>query len=224
MTSGAAQLGLPFVHEAVFDPADFMPDDSNAEALRWLQTAWPMGRLALWGDAGCGKTHLLHVWAARTGAVLLDGRGLTGLAPLPASGGLAVDQADAAAEQPLLHLLNAAAELGLPVLLAARTAPARWPTKLPDLASRLRAMPAVELGRPGDAMLRALFATLLAARQLSVPEAVQDWLLLRLPRDPAALRDAARRLDEAALAAGRRVTHAIAGRIVTDGAGCEAGT
>ncbi len=224
MTSGAAQLGLPFVHEAAFDPADFMPDDSNAEALGWLETAWPMGRLALWGDAGCGKTHLLHVWAARTGAVLLDGRGLTGLAPLPASGGLAVDQADAAAEQPLLHLLNAAAELGLPVLLAARTAPARWPTKLPDLASRLRAMPAVELGRPGDAMLRALFATLLAARQLSVPEAVQDWLLLRLPRNPAALRDAARRLDEAALAAGRRVTHAIAGRIVTDGAGCEAGT
>ncbi len=211
-----SQLALPFFHRSVFEPAAFLPDACNAEALAWLGADWPGRRLALWGGAGHGKTHLLHLWAARAGASLLPGGALWGLVELPASGGLAVDDADAAAEEPLLHLLNAAAEAGLPVLLAARAAPARWPTRLPDLASRLRAITAVELAAPGDGMLRTLFASLLAARQLAVPRPLQDWLLLRLPREPAALRRAAARLDRAALAAGGRVTQAVAASIVME--------
>jgi chromosomal replication initiation ATPase DnaA len=204
------------VYEAAYDPADLLEGSCNAAAMAWLDAPWPGGRLALWGEPGCGKTHLLHVWATRYGAVMLSGPTLTGLVTLPESGGLTVDQADAAPEEPLLHLLNAAAETGLPVLLAARHPPARWQTRLPDLASRLRAVTSVEVARPDDAMLRVLFTSLLAARQLVVPESVQDWLLLRLPRDPAALREAAALLDQAALAAGRRVTQAIAAQIIAE--------
>jgi chromosomal replication initiation ATPase DnaA len=210
------QLPLPFIHQESYDPADFLADPSNADALAWLGAPWPGGRLAVWGVPGCGKTHLLHVWARRSGAAWLSGRLLRGLVDLPASGGVAVDDADRAEEEPLLHLLNAAAEAGLPVLLAAPLAPARWATRLPDLASRLRAVTAVELGAPGEDLLRTLFASLLTARQLAVPEPLQDWLLLRLPRDPAALRAAAERLDHAALAAGRGVTQAIAAQVLAE--------
>ncbi len=212
--SASRQLALPFVHEPTYDPAAFLPGASNAAVLAWLDAPWPGERLALWGEPGCGKTHLLHVWAARSGAALLSGPALTGLVALPPSGGLAVDRADAAPEQPLLHLMNAAAEAGLPVLLAARNPPARWQTRLPDLASRLRAVTSVEVAMPDDAMLRVLFASLLAARQLTVPEPVQDWLRLRLPREPASLRQAAALLDQAALAAGRRVTQAMAAQVL----------
>jgi hypothetical protein len=45
----------------------------------------------------------------------------------------------------------------------------------------------------------------LPARKL-LPPSVQEWLLARLPRTPAALREAAGRLDGAALATGRVVT------------------
>ena len=209
-----AQLALPFEHAARYDPADFLPAACNAEALAWLDAAWPGQRLAVWGAAGSGKTHLLRLWAYRASATMVAGEALTGLVRLPSEGGLAVDDADRAEEHALLHLLNAAAEAGLPVLLAARTAPARWPTLLPDLASRLRAITAVELRTPDDAMLRTLFTSLLSARQLEVPGAVQEWLLRRLPRNPAALRDTAARLDQAALAAGRRVTQAIAAKVL----------
>ena len=210
------QLALPFEHRPSYHRAAFLPDASNEEALAWLQAEWPTRRLALWGSPGCGKTHLLHCWAAGCDGMILPGSGLTGLPPMPESGGLAVDDADAAPERPLLHLLNAAAEAGRPVLLAARQAPSRWPTRLPDLASRLRAVPAVEIATPGDTMLRTLFAHLIAARQLAIPEPLQVWLLLRLPREPAALREAAERLDQIALAAGRRVTQAIAERVVAE--------
>ena len=106
--------------------------------------------------------------------------------------------------------MNAAQEAGHPVLLAARTPPARWPTRLPDLASRLRATIAVPLGAADEAFLRTLLGRLLSDRQLIVPAPVQDWLLAVLPRDPAALREAAARLDRAGLAAGRSVTRTLA--------------
>ncbi len=209
------QLPLPFIHEATYDPADFLPDASNEAALAWLDAPWPGQRLAVWGEPGCGKTHLLHVWAARSGATLVRALDDAAAARLSQqAGGLAVDDADAAPEQPLLHLLNAAAEAGRPVLLAARTAPSRWPTRLPDLASRLRAVASVELTPPGDDLLRTLFASLLAARQLVAPEPLQRWMLLRLPRHPAALRAAASQLDYATMAAGGRVTQAIATEVV----------
>ena len=63
-------------------------------------------------------------------------------------------------------------------------------------------------------MLRALLARLLAERQLSVPETVQDWLLLRLPRSQAAIREAAARLDRAALATGGGVTKTLAATVL----------
>ncbi len=203
------QLPLPFAHEPRFSATDFLAGPSNAEAMAWLAAAWPQRRLALWGPEGSGKTHLLHLWAEREGARLLARPALP-RAPEPPDRPLAIDDADAAAERPLLHLLNAAAEAGLPVLLAARTPPARWAAALPDLASRLRAMTATEIRPPDDDLLRALLTRLLSERQLAVPEAVQDWLRLRLPRTPAAMREAAARLDRTALVAGRRVTRAIA--------------
>jgi len=210
------QLALPFGHAAHYDAGGFLPDASNAEARAWLDAPWPDGRLALWGGEGCGKTHLLHAWAERTGAMLLPGPAVRGLLHRPVAGGLAVDDADVAPEEPLLHLLNAAAEAHLPVLLAARDAPGRWPTRLPDLASRLRATAAVALHTPEDALLRALLARLLTDRQLAVAEPLQDWLLLRLPRHPAALREAAARLDRAALAQGRGVTRALVAEVLAE--------
>jgi chromosomal replication initiation ATPase DnaA len=211
------QLALPFAHRPEFGAADLLAAPSNADALAWLARTdtWPQRRLALWGEAGCGKTHLLNLWAARSGAALLFGPAVRP-APPPAGRPIAVDDADAADEHALLHLLNTAAEDGQPVLLAARAPPARWPVALPDLASRLRAVTAVGIGPAEDDLLRALLARLLAERQLAVPAAVQDWLLLRLPRTPAALRAAAARLDRAALATGRPVTRPLAAAVLGD--------
>jgi chromosomal replication initiation ATPase DnaA len=209
------QLPLPFLFAPQFDAGEIIAAPSNADALAWLgRTAeWPQRRLALWGEAGSGKSHLLHRWAARSHGVVLPGPGLR---LVPPTAPLAIDDADAAPERPLLHVLNAAAEAGLPVLLAGATPPARWPIALPDLASRLRAVTAVEIRSAEDTLLRALLARLLAERQIAVAEPVQDWLRLRLPRTAAAMREAAARLDRAALAAGGRVTRALAGEVLAD--------
>jgi len=206
--SALRQLALPFPHAPHYDAADFLPAASNEEALAWLARPadWPSGRLLIWGEEGVGKTHLLHVFARRQHAMILDAPALRGLPGLITTN-LAIDDADAAAEEAaLLHMLNAAAEARQRVLLTARTPPTRWPIRLPDLASRLRATTAVQLRPPEDSLLDALFARLLAERQLAVPAELQDWARRRLPRTPAKIRDAASRIDRAALEKGTRVT------------------
>ncbi len=157
-----------------------------------------------------GKSHLLRIWAQNAGAAVLAGPELRGLPPAPQLA-MAVDDADLAAEETsLLHLLNAAREAGLHVLLAGREPPARWDVRLADLASRLASVHAVAVKGPDEALLGVLFARLLSARQLMVAPALQDWLLARLPRHPGALGDAVARLDRASLAAGRRVGRRMA--------------
>jgi chromosomal replication initiation ATPase DnaA len=217
------QLPLPFPRPAPRrDLADFIRTQSNDAALTWVDriTDWPQGRLALWGAAGCGKTHLLHRWAAATGAYYLTGAALPGLdelPDLPVTAGLAIDDADAMAEEAtLLHLLNAAAEARLPVLLAASAPPARWSVQLRDLASRLRAITAVEILPPDDALLRLLLARLFVDRQHRVPTETQDWLLTRLPRTSAAMREAVERLDREALTRPGGITRPLARDVLAD--------
>ncbi len=210
------QLALPFARTPDYRADDFIAAASNAEARAWLARAesWPDGRLALVGAAGCGKTHLLTLWAGpgevAAGPFLRD---------LPVFSGprLALDDADSCADEAaLLHLLNHARESGVRLLLAGRTPPARWTVALPDLASRLRAVTTVMIGAAEDDLLAALLARLFAERQLRVSAAVQDFLLARLPRTPAALREAAARLDRRALALGGRITRALAAEVAAE--------
>jgi chromosomal replication initiation ATPase DnaA len=208
----AGQLPLPLPLAASAERADFVADASNAEALAWLDRSadWPLHRLALHGAGGVGKSHLLRAAAAEHGWRLLHGPALTEALALAPAPGTALDEADAAPEAALFHLINRSAEAGAPLLLAAREPPARWPTRLPDLASRLRATLAVGIAAPSDALLAALLAKHLADRQLRVAPEVQAWLLARLPREAAAVAGAVAALDEAALAAGAAITKPFA--------------
>ena len=217
------QLALPFTTPHCLTQATLVRGPANEEALAWLDhpQTWPDGRLAIHGPAHSGKTHLLHAFAERHAGILLPALALRHLPNLPPTGPIAIDDADLAPDaEPLLHLLNAAREANLPVLLAAATPPTQWPIALPDLASRLRAITTARIARPTDDMLAALLNTLAAERQLHLPAALQTYLLARLPRDAATLHEAAARLDRAALAHGGRVTRAIAAGVLIElGAG-----
>jgi chromosomal replication initiation ATPase DnaA len=208
----ARQLPLPLAAEASSSRADLVEDVSNAEALAWLARPgdWPLGRLALHGAAGVGKSHMLRAMAGAQGWRLLRGAALDQAQALQPAPGTALDEADAAPEAALFHLINRSAEAGAPLLLAARAAPARWAVALPDLASRLRATTAVGIGPPSDGLLAALLAKHLADRQLRVAEEVQSFLLARLPREAAAVAAAVARLDAAALASQAPITRPFA--------------
>ncbi|MBU6426498.1 MAG: DNA replication protein [Rhodospirillales bacterium] len=212
------QLALPFAETAQpYTAEDFCPAPSNAAARDWLARpeAWSNGRLVLWGEAGCGKTHLLHIWAQARQAQIVEGATLRGL--VRPTGPVAVDDADLVPDPAaLLHLLNAAAEEGFPVLLACRQPPARMGYKLADLTSRLRASASVEIRAPEDDLLEALLTRFAAARQLNLPIQVRNLLLLHLPRAPAFYREAVARLDRMAMDGGARITRPMAAAMLAE--------
>jgi chromosomal replication initiation ATPase DnaA len=218
MNHGTRQLPLPFGEQPGYAAADFIAAASNEAARGWLERGqdWTNGRLILWGEPGCGKTHLLRMWAGPRGATVIDGAQLRGLPAEPVAD-LAIDDVDLAPDETaLLHALNAAAEAGKTVLMTARRPPARQEIKLPDLASRLRASLAVEILSPEDELLAALLAHLAAGRQVHLSFQVQNYLLTHLPRTPAALREAVARLDHAALDRQSKITRAMAAEILSD--------
>ena len=215
LTELARQLPLPLALPPERG-APVMHDASNAVARTWLAAPddWPDGRLALRGPEGVGKSLLLRQAAARLGLRVLEGSTLRGV---PDGLPTAVDDADCVAEEAaLFHLINSCASNGALLLLAGREAPSRWRVRLADLGSRLRATHSVELDQPSEALLRALLGHHFAERQVRVDPGLQDWLLLRLPREAAAVSRAAARLDRAALATGGAVTRALARQVLAD--------
>ena len=112
------QLTLALPERHGYDPRDFIRATSNQAALSWLDADWPDRRLAIWGPAGCGKSHLLHIWATRQRAVIRTGPALIDLEWMPGTGAVALDNADLVApDELLLHTLNTARDQGLALLL-----------------------------------------------------------------------------------------------------------
>jgi chromosomal replication initiation ATPase DnaA len=117
-------------------------------------------------------------------------------------------------ERALFHILNLARQTGGHVLIAAELDPAHWPVKLPDLASRLRALPVARLDPPDDALLRGVLVKHFADRQVAVEEPVISYLMLRMPRSLEAARATVAELDQLALAEKTAVTRALAARVL----------
>src|SRR5262249_20691012 len=128
-----------------------------------------------------------------------------------------VDDADRAGAEPLLHLYNLIAERRGGMLLTAREPPARWPSLLPDLRSRLVAAPVVAVEAPDDALLAALMVKLFADRQLAVSEEVVLFLLRHMERSFEAARRLVAELDAAALRDRRGITVPLARAVLGPG-------
>ena len=214
--SGPLQLALDLSVRPALGREDFLVAPINREAVAWIDRwpDWPAPALALVGPPGCGKTHLIHVWRGRSDAALLAADAVAGWTPddfTHSAPACIVEHADRVEDEAaLLHLYNFIAEGAGTLLLTARTAPARWPTRLADLASRLRAAPVAEIAAPDDAVIEAVLVKLFADRQLRVGPEVVAFLVARMERSFAAARAIVGALDQAAMQANRAITVPLA--------------
>lgn len=209
-------LDMPWPRHEGASREDFAVSDSNAEALRFLDAwpDWPDGRLALVGPEGSGKTHLALVWAERSGARFVDCAGAADEAAArrwARSGAVVVEDCDRAlatpeAETALFHLLNILRDEGGSILMTARTPPARWTIRLPDLASRLSALTVAEIGMPDDALMEALVAKLFADRHIVITDRLAGYIARRIERSSTAIEAAVARLDARSLELGEPVS------------------
>ena len=213
-------LGVRLPDRAVFE--SFLPG-RNAEALaqaRALARGEARGVAWFAGPGGSGKTHLLQAICAaasersRAGYVPLRqvaplGAGvLDGLAQLEC---LCLDDLDASAgdlawERRLFGLLRETEEAGGALVVAADEPPALLPWALPDLGSRCAASAVFVLRALDEAEQHAALELRARLRGLELPAETWQWLQRRYPRDMRRLYELLDTLDEAALAAQRRLT------------------
>jgi chromosomal replication initiation ATPase DnaA len=214
------QLALALDHRESYAREDFLSGAGNEAALKLIESwpDWPASAVALVGPEGSGKSHLASIWAATAGARMISGRALTqsGLLAALATGALVIEEAPSADERALFHLINLAREEQAYLLFTARSIPSVWQVDIADLASRLRALPAVTLRAPDDAMLRGLIIKLAADRQLTFDESIVRYLLSHIERTFAATRAAVIALDNEALRQGRPATRALAAELFRD--------
>ncbi|WP_208430471.1 DnaA ATPase domain-containing protein [Methyloceanibacter sp. wino2] len=112
-------------------------------------------------------------------------------------------------ERTLFHLLNLAAEKRFSVLLTARISPNRWPFALPDLLSRLSAVPVTEIGAPDEVLLRTVMLKHFSDRQLTIEPKVLEFLAVRIDRSLEAAAAAVEAVDQAALRSGRKISRQL---------------
>ena len=209
------QQRLPLRRAAVHTRDEFVVGPSNAEAAAAVDAwpAWRENRLALVGPEGAGKTHLARAWAERAGAVVLD-RQAPDIAAAAGRPALLEDVDQGAPDEALFHLINLASREGGGLLLTARKPPGAWITALPDLRSRLNALPVAIIEPPDDVVLEGVLRRFFRERNIRPPDDIYPYLIRRIERSVPAALAVVRRLDEAADEEQRPVSRALARQLL----------
>jgi len=192
---------------------NFLPG-ANAAALAQLRDlALPGAPIYLWGPAGSGKTHLLRALAARGQAAgqrigYFDAADALPWTLQPDWSLVAIDRCEALtpeAQHAAFALFVEAATHGVQVAGAGRLPPVDLPVR-EDLRTRLAWGHVFALQSLPEADTRAALRREADHRGIFLSDEVMDHVLTHLPRDLSHLMRLLDRLDEYALAQGRRVT------------------
>lgn len=210
------QIPLDFEGRTALQRSDFLIGRSNRDAVRWIDRwpDWSAPALIISGPAASGKTHLGAVWQERSDAELIRPDMLISYSAehiATAGKHILIDGIDPwlgyrEAETTLFHLYNIFKEEERTILLTMRMAPNHAAFAIADLASRLRAAPAVTIHPPDDMLLGSVMIKQFSDRQLTVNHDVIKYILPRMERSFAAARDIVAKSDQMALAQKRAIS------------------
>jgi chromosomal replication initiation ATPase DnaA len=216
------QLTFDLPHRPALGAGDFLISQSNRAAAEMIDLwpAWPQSSVTVVAPSHGGKTHLANVWRLKSGAARLDAHAIREADVASAGTARAVLVEDLHAgigdERALFHLLNLVREHKLSMLLTSRTPPGEIAADLPDLRSRLRALPVVAIAAPDEALLKAVLVKHFADRQLAVEPHLVAYIALRMERSMEAAARIVDQIDRVAMASHRKVTRALAAQVLAD--------
>lgn len=220
------QIPFDWGARRAFGRTDFHVGKSNSDAVGWIDRwpEWPAPVFILYGAAASGKTHLASVWQERSGATLVKPELLIekSAEEICASGqnlvldGLDPWLGDRTAETTLFHMYNMLKEQKKSMMMTMRMAPTYAEFLIRDLASRLRAAPAVQIHAPDDMLLASVLIKLFSDRQLNVSNDVISYILPRMERSFVAARDIVERADKKALSEKRPVSVPLLRKVMAE--------
>ncbi|WP_306604318.1 DnaA regulatory inactivator Hda [Azonexus sp.] len=190
----------------------------NAETLAaltgWLAGSCPDTSFCLYGEAGCGRSHLLQA----SGFAYVDAAKNPALADVAASEQLAVDnveQLDEAGQIALFNHFNRLKMAGGQLLTAAAQPPVHLALR-EDLRTRLGSGLIFRLHVLSDAEKAAALAAQAKERALKLPAESIDYLMRHAPRDMRTLSSIVVALDRYTLEHKRAVTLPLLRELLTE--------
>ena len=201
-----SQIALPLDWPAEEANDAFIVTASNEDAVRRIQAfaTWPVCTMILTGPRKSGRSLFGRLFAARSGAMLID-------------------DAEGRSETEIFHAWNDAQARRRPLLLIADTPPSLWNPLLPDLRSRLSATPAVTFGDPDEDLVAQRITQLLERRGIAASAELIAYLTPRVERSHHIVVSLIDKLDAASLSRRRPVTVPLAREILAvDGGAAQA--
>jgi chromosomal replication initiation ATPase DnaA len=203
MSSGL-QIPFDLGHRTAMGRDDFLIAPNNQDAVAWIDLwpDWPAPVLILYGPVASGKSHLSAVWGEKSNAACIHPGTLNDESIRHIAGAarhVILEDADKLignieGEKGLFHLYNLFKEEKRSILMTLMEPPVRRSFAVPDLASRLRAAPAVAIREADDILLGAILVKLFNDRQLRVGQDVVNYIVSHMERSF----EEARRIVEAA--------------------------
>ncbi len=216
MAAQPRQLVFELPHRSALEAEDFLVSPANAAAVDFIDQwpNWPHWGALVAGPTGCGKSHLANVWRYKSGAAMICAADLKeeAINHLQKSGAMVIEDLDRGIsdERILFHLLNLGRQEKSCILLTSRLAPGALDVALPDLRSRLRALPVLQIEPPDENLLTALLVKLFEDRQIKVEPAVIGYLTIRMERSMEGANAIVEAIDQLALETHRKVTRNLA--------------
>lgn len=203
MADSFVQLPLSLPYRTAFGREDFLVAPCNVEAVSWIDKYpdWPVHALLICGEAGSGKTHLASIFSdyQLNAADLRDDFFLpSGISKVVIEGVDCLQD-----EMVLFHLYNQIQELGDALLMTARETPV---FKLPDLRSRLNAVPKAIISSPDDELIYAVLMKAFCEKHVSISPAVLEYAVRHIERSFSAAQAVIEAADALSLSAGRKIT------------------
>ena len=202
---------------------EFFVTQANALAYGWVERwpDWPSPyqSVNIYGPNGCGKSHLAAIFATKLHCktfVSLTQFERDQFAPYDGIILDAVSDSGRWDEEALFHLMNYLTETGKSALFLSQMPVTQMRWRLPDLASRLRAIAVSQVSLPDDDLLEALLDKYFTNRQCQVAEPAMRYILSRVERSYEALAEIAQAIDKASLAEKRPVTTALVRALLQD--------
>jgi chromosomal replication initiation ATPase DnaA len=210
------QFPLEFSEYTSFAKDDFIISDANSNAFNYIQN-WITEEqaynkfLILYGPKNSGKTHLTHIFSNATEAKFIKTKDLFTKHPSEIvldKNFLILEDLETLSdcETIIFHLLNEIAAHSCRILITSQVSPSALLFKLPDLKSRIKALPFVSINQPDDRLIRTLLTKRFADKQIRVSSEIINYLATHIERSFIEINNVINYIDKKSIIEKRNIT------------------
>ena len=205
------QLIFKFPFSKKYYEQDFFVSSNNFSAFKLIDSwpVWPGKWLNIFGDNGCGKTHLAKILEKKIDRTkLIEAKSIKNdiIKDLNNLNCLIIDNFNENIDEKLLYsILNQAKQLDSYVLINSSISIKKFNFNLGDLKSRISSFLFIGIELPTDDLLKVIITKNFSDKQISVSSKLTDFIINNVERSYEKMFKFLKDLDELSLSTGKSI-------------------